>query len=201
MRAMRRPPPRRSRFAAAAAGVAVAVATACAVGSAGADPAAGHAAFAQVASVLRHPRCLNCHPASDVPRVGDDRRPHAMNVVRGSDGGGVDGMRCSGCHQDHNQPLVGVPGAPHWKLAPLSMGWEGLDDHALAEALKDRARNGGRSLEELHVHVVRDPLVKWGWDPGPDRSPPPLSHEDFSRWFGAWLDAGAPSPPATGAGR
>ena len=53
----------------------------------------GSGAFADIARVLRHPRCLNCHPSGDVPHVGDDRRPHAMNVVRG---GEVD----DACHLD-----------------------------------------------------------------------------------------------------
>ena len=103
-------------------------------------------------------------------------------------------MRCLSCHQDQNQDAAGVPGAPHWHLAPLSMGWEGLDDHQLAEAIKDRSKNGDRSLAEIRRHMAEDPLVLWGWDPGAGRSPVPISHADFIAAFDAWVAAGAPSP-------
>lgn len=160
----------------------------------GAAATHGVDAFANVARVLRHPRCLNCHPAGDRPHVGDDARVHAMNVQRGDDGFGRVGQRCTTCHRDANQPLAGVPGAPHWHLAPRSMGWEGLDDHALAEALKDRSKNGDRSLADLREHMSEDALVLWGWDPGPGREAVPVSHEAFVEALDAWIDAGAPSP-------
>ena len=156
---------------------------------------AGSAAFAEVARVLRHPRCLNCHTLTEFPRVGDDRQRHRMNVLRGEKDHGVPGLRCGACHQDKNQDRVGVPGAPHWGLAPLSMGWEGLDDHELAASLLDRAKNGDRSLDDLLKHVTHDPLVIWGWDPGAGRSKPAISHEDFVAAFRLWVEAGAPLPP------
>ena len=160
------------------------------------SPRSGSApsSFADVARVLRHPRCMNCHPMGDRPHVGDDRRLHAMNVMRGPDGHGVPAMRCSTCHRDANQFYSRVPGAPHWHLAPLSMGWEGLDDHDLAETLKDRAKNGDRSLADLRKHMAEDPLVLWGWDPGVGHEAIPVSHEDFLSALDAWIAAGAPSP-------
>jgi hypothetical protein len=132
----------------------------------------------------------------DTPRVGDDRRIHAMNVMRGDDDQGVPGMRCSSCHQPANQPLALVPGAPHWHLAPRAMGWQGLDDRALAQALQDPAKNGGRSLEQVVDHMAHDALVLWGWDPGPGREPIPVPHEAFIRDLRRWVDAGAPLPEA-----
>lgn len=161
------------------------------------DPGAARSAgaFARVAAVLRHPRCLNCHTATGFPRTGDLRQRHAMNVQRGADDHGRPGMRCSACHRDENQDLAGVPGAPHWGLAPLSMAWEGLDDHGLAESLKDRTRNGDRSLDAMLAHMADDPLVGWAWDPGAGRAPPPLSREDVVAAFAAWIETGAPSPP------
>jgi len=155
---------------------------------------ASAASFADVARVLRHPRCLNCHPSGDRPRVGDDRRVHAMNVMRGRGGRGVPAMRCDSCHQDANQVGSGVPGAPHWHLAPRTMGWEGLDDRGLAEALKDPRRNGNRSLAELRAHMAEDALVLWGWDPGVGREPVPVPHAEFLADLDAWIAAGAPSP-------
>ncbi|MGC4071401.1 MAG: hypothetical protein QM760_02560 [Nibricoccus sp.] len=159
----------------------------------GADPARSIEAFRQVATVLRHPRCLNCHPAGDFPRQGDDRHRHTMRVVRGPDDHGAPAMKCSSCHQAVNQQN-GVPGAPHWGLAPKSMAWEGLDDHELAEMLKDPARNGKRSLEQLFEHNAHDELVGWAWNPGAGRETPPLSREEFVRALRAWIDTGAISP-------
>jgi hypothetical protein len=159
------------------------------------DNTAAIKAFADVARVLRHQRCLNCHPNGDRPRVGDDRIVHRMNVQRGPENKGMDGLHCSACHQTENQPGSGVPGAPTWHLAPLSMAWEGLDDHQLAQALIDRDKNGDKSHEQLLEHVAEDPLVGWGWEPGEGRSLPPLSREEFVAAFKTWLDAGAPLPP------
>lgn len=164
-------------------------------GPAGAsDPERSRAAFAEIARVLRHPRCINCHTVTDFPRQGDESRPHDMLVRRGPDGHGVAGMECSSCHQDANQDN-GVPGAPEWGLAPLAMGWEGLDDHALAEAIKDRGKNGGKSLEETYEHMAHDPLVGWAWSPGGERRPPPVSREELARQVRLWIDTGAHSPP------
>lgn len=150
--------------------------------------------FADIARVLRHPRCLNCHPSGDRPHVADEARLHGMNVQRGPDGHGMPGQRCETCHHEDNQPLAGVPGAPHWHLAPRSMGWVGLDDHDLALALKDRQKNGNRSLDDVLQHVSTDPLVLWAWKPGPGRSAPPISHERFIAAFRAWIEADAPLP-------
>lgn len=150
--------------------------------------------FSPVARVLRHARCLNCHPMGDRPHVGDTRRLHAMNVQRGPDGHGPAGMHCSACHRDQNQDYAKVPGAPDWHLAPLSMGWEGLDDHDLAVALLDRTKNGDRSVADLRKHLNEDPLVLWGWDPGVGRTPVPLPQADFIRAFDAWAEAGTPVP-------
>jgi hypothetical protein len=158
-----------------------------------ASRAASQAAFVRVAAVLRHPRCINCHTVTDFPRQGDHGQPHVLNVRRGPDNRGEVGMRCSACHQAANQ-LNGVPGAPSWGLAPLAMGWEGLDDHALAEALKDRGRNGGRSFEALVRHLSEDPLVDWAWHPGGERAPVPVEKATFLADLRAWIDTGAVSP-------
>ena len=77
------------------------------------------ALFTAFVSVLRNPRCMNCHSQGDYPRQGDDGHRHAMNVRRGPDGHGVTAEKCSACHQDHN--LAGAhlpPGAPNWSLPP-----------------------------------------------------------------------------------
>jgi hypothetical protein len=157
------------------------------------DLATGLNAFKDVASVLRSPRCINCHPAGDVPRQTDSQLPHFPAVARGADGHGITGMRCSACHQETNQ-TNGIPGAPHWGLAPRSMAWAGLNDHELAEQLKDSKRNGSRTLAQMIEHVTSEPLVCWAWQPGGDREAPLLTHEQFIKRFKEWVAAGAPSP-------
>ncbi|HEY0944046.1 MAG TPA: hypothetical protein VGD81_02225 [Opitutaceae bacterium] len=155
--------------------------------------AESQATFIKIASVLRHPRCINCHPAADFPRQGDEGRRHDQLVMRGPENHGAPALQCRTCHQDANQDDR-IPGAPHWGLAPISMAWDGLDDHDLAESLKDQAKNGGRSLEALHEHMAHDPLVAWAWNPGGSRKPPPISHEEFGRLIRQWIDTGAVSP-------
>lgn len=149
--------------------------------------------FAPIASVLQHPRCLNCHTVTDFPRQTDARVRHAQRVVRGADGHGAATLHCAACHQDHNVADGAVPGAPHWHLAPLSMGWEGLTATQLCEAIKDPARNGGRqSLDAVIEHMRVDPLVLWAWNPGAGRTTPPLAHEVFVEQLEAWAAAGGP---------
>ncbi len=150
--------------------------------------------FAPIAAVLRHPRCMNCHPRDDRPRQGDDRHVHQMNIVRGEDDMGFVNARCTACHRDENNKHSGVPGAPNWHLAPLSMGWNGLDDKALCETLLDTAKNGGRTLPQLVAHMTADQLVLWGWAPGGKREPVTTPHADFVSQLKAWEAAGAPCP-------
>src|ERR1700741_4699051 len=64
-------------------------------------PAPSVALFVEASKVLRHPRCLNCHPDGDRPSQGDGY-PHQPAVQRGDDGHGVSAMRCSTCHQKAN---------------------------------------------------------------------------------------------------
>ena len=154
----------------------------------------GLAAFQRIATVLSSPRCLNCHPREDRPRQGDDRHVHLMNVQRGQDGKGLAAMRCSGCHQEHNNDAAGVPGAPHWHLAPKTMGWTGLSVGELCRTLLDPTKNGGRSVADLVKHMTTDALVLWAWRPGRDRTVPPLSTDELKIALQAWAKAGAPCP-------
>lgn len=54
--------------------------------------------FREAGKVLQHPRCLNCHPATDRPNQTDGMRPHVPSIVRGENGHGPAGLRCSSCH-------------------------------------------------------------------------------------------------------
>lgn len=149
------------------------------------------ALFAEASRVLLHPRCVNCHPAGDQPLQGEEGRLHEPWVRRGAGGLGAVGMRCGTCHDDQNFDPGRVPGAPHWRLAPAEMAWEGLTAAAICEQLKDRERNGGRSLEEIVEHMRRDELVGWGWAPGAGREPAPGSQELLGDLIAAWVETGA----------
>lgn len=152
--------------------------------------------FTPIAAVLRHPRCMNCHPRDDNPRQGDDRHRHLQNITRGDDNLGFVNARCTACHRDENNGYSGVPGAPNWHLAPLSMGWQGLNDSELCTTLKDESKNGGRDIAALVEHMTSDKLVLWGWQPGGKRTPVSTPHPQFVTEIKAWAAAGAPCPAA-----
>jgi hypothetical protein len=159
------------------------------------------ALFTAFVSVLRNPRCLNCHSQGDFPRQGDDGHPHAMNVRRGPDGHGVTAEKCATCHQDHN--LSGAhmpPGAPHWGLPPPStpMIWQGLTDAQICRSIKDPKQNKNRSVEQLVQHFTEDELVAWGWNPGEGRTPIPMPRDEFVAKVKQWQAAGAPCPNGAG---
>lgn len=154
-------------------------------------------AFSAVASVLTSPRCLNCHVPNDGPLQGDDNHPHTMNVKRGPDGRGTPAMRCTNCHQETNsQFLHAPPGRPDWRLPPPSMPlvWKGLSIAGICRSLKDPATNGGKSAAQLIEHVRDDPFVNWAWNPGPGRTQPPLSHDEFVAQLTQWVQTGAACP-------
>lgn len=163
----------------------------------GAKAIAGAAAFVQVHRVLLSPRCMNCHPTGDRPLQGDDSHLHRMNISRRSEKNGV---ACATCHQTRNSEALGIaggpPGAPNWHLPPedMPMVFQGKSPAELCAQLKDPARNGGKSLAELLHHVAEDPLVLWGWQPGGDRTLPPLPHAEFVAAFETWVKSGAACP-------
>ncbi len=154
------------------------------------------AAFEAILPVLHNPRCMNCHSAGDFPRQGDDRHPHTMDVKRGPDGMGANPVRCNSCHQEKNSPgLHAPPGAPGWRLPSpaMPMIWEGLSAKALCELLKDPARNGHRSVQQIVEHM-QTPLVQWGWHPGEGREPVPMPFDEFLAKVKQWADGGAACP-------
>jgi hypothetical protein len=156
--------------------------------------------FTVFVSVLRHPRCMNCHSQGDLPRQGDDGHQHAMNVRRGPDGHGVTAQKCSTCHQDHN--LAGAhmpPGAPHWGLPPpkTPMLWQGLTDAQICRSIKNPKENKNRNIEQLVEHLAKDELVAWGWNPGEGRNPIPMPRDEFVAKVKQWQVAGAPCPADT----
>ena len=157
------------------------------------------AAFDKMMSVLTHKRCVNCHPAGDRPRQGEDSHYHNFGVQRGDDNHGLPALRCETCHQHENNDFSGVPGAPEWSLAPLSMKWEGLSRVEIAQSMLDPTRNGGRNLEQIVEHLTEHELVLWAWEPGVDasgtpREKPPVPKEEYIKAVKEWAEAGAHIP-------
>jgi hypothetical protein len=155
------------------------------------SPATTPAPYDPIASVVMHPRCINCHQDQS-PRQGDARTVHLPLVVRGKDDHGAPTQQCQTCHQTTNTADGFVPGAANWRLAPLSMLWEGRSAQQICEQMKDPARNGGRHTgEEIIEHMKTDPLVLWAWAPG-RRATLPLSHAKFVEALESWVKAGMP---------
>lgn len=157
------------------------------------------ALFTEAAKVIQHPRCLNCHPAARQPTQGDDLHPHIPVMYAGAGDHGVSGFPCKSCHGNSNAETPGsriasVPGNPRWGLAPASMAWQGKTLGEICVQIKDRTRNGGRSLADIHKHLATDPLVGWAWHPGEGRVPAPGTQAELGDLIEAWVSTGAHCP-------
>lgn len=152
------------------------------------------AIFNEAGKVLLHPRCVNCHPATERPLQGDSQQPHQPLVVRGDGGLGAVGMRCFTCHGEQNYDSAQMPGHPEWHLAPAEMAWENKSLGEICEQIKDPERNGGKDMVALVNHMAEDSLVGWGWSPGAGREPAPGNQKLFGELIKAWADAGAACP-------
>jgi hypothetical protein len=157
------------------------------------------AMFTEIARVLTHPRCMNCHPAGAHPLQGGGRE-HNPPAWREDVATGAIGTTCATCHTDANFTLheratyKSIPGHPRWGLAPPSMAWEGKSIGDICRQLKDTRLNGGRDLALLQEHIAKDDLVAWGWNPGPGRQPAPGTQEAAGKLVQAWIDSGAECP-------
>ena len=164
-----------------------------------AEAASNSADFDKMMQALTHPRCLNCHPSDHRPKQGIDQHPHYFGVSRGKTDHGFVATNCNTCHQKENNDFSGVPGAPHWGLAPSTMNWEGLSKIEIATSMMDKSRNGGKSPNEILKHLTEDPLVLWAWEPGIDvagneREKPPISKEEYIAAVKGWFAGGAVIP-------
>lgn len=160
------------------------------------DSIASVRAFQDVYKVLMSPRCMNCHPAGDIPLQGDDSHLHTMFPKRGKDGKGLYAMKCSNCHQPTNTPGIHTPpGAPDWHLPPsnMKMIFQGKTPRELALQLVDLKRNGNKNKQQLLDHA-KDGLVKAGWNMGEGRKPPPLTYNEFVKAWNTWIETGAYAP-------
>jgi len=157
------------------------------------------ALFREAGKVIQNPRCMNCHPAGGRPSQGVDMHPHNPPVVRGDGGTGAAAMQCATCHLQANTPIKtasirSVPGNPQWRLAPIEQAWQGKSLGDICRQIKDPARNGGKTLAQLHEHMAKDELVAWGWDPGEGREPVPGAQAQFGEIIQSWIDTGAACP-------
>lgn len=151
-------------------------------------------AFLKAYTVFMHPRCLNCHPAGDIPLQGDDSHLHAQGVKRGPDGKGLFALKCKNCHQDeHVKGEHMPPGHKDWHLPPqnLKMVFEGKTPKQLAMHFKNPAFTGFKSLDKMIEHVEKEPLVLNSWTYG---NPPPMSHAEFVASVKEWIAKGAVVP-------
>ena len=184
-----------------AAAIAATMATTARAQEATQPAAEGLAVWAKIYDVFSHPRCANCHVEDDRPRWSGAHygttRVHAFNVQRGIDGSGTGnpGLRCQTCHFESNSNILhGPPGAHNWHLAPAKMVWWQKSSAQICAQIKDKSRNGDRSLEDVAEHVRTDKLVAWGWSPGPGREPAPGSAEETYQALVEWTALGAPCP-------
>ena len=155
------------------------------------------AAFEEAWQVFVHARCANCHAAGDRPTQGEDARPHAMGVVRGEDGQGSPGLKCSGCHFDTTVRIPGAPPAvPKWQMPGRErpMVFAGRTAAEGCRQLKDSEQTGMKSLAEALQHMVKDPLVAWSFEPGDGREVPPVERKRFFSQLKRWFWQGAPCP-------
>jgi hypothetical protein len=74
------------------------------------------------------------------------------------------------------------------------MAWEGKTLAEICAQIKDRERNGGRSLQELVHHIGEDTLVGWGWAPGYGRQPAPGTQAEAGALAEEWVQTGAECP-------
>jgi len=151
-------------------------------------------AFIAAYKVFMHPRCMNCHPAGDIPLQGDDSRLHPQGVKRGPDGKGLYALKCKNCHQDaHVAGEHMPPGHAGWHLPPanLKMVFEGKSPRQLAMHFKDPKFTGFKTLDKMLEHVEKEPLVTNSWTYG---TPPPLTHEEFVEKVKEWIAKGAAVP-------
>jgi hypothetical protein len=159
------------------------------------------AMFEEAGKVIQHPRCVNCHPAGDSPLQNMAMLKHQPPVSRGDADMGMPGMMCVTCHGPANADIIGqaetlksIPGNPAWHLAPIEMAWEGKSLGFICAQIKDPARNGGKTMDEIVEHMAHDSLVSWGWQPGAGREPVPGSQEVFGELIRRWAADGAACP-------
>jgi hypothetical protein len=169
---------------------------------ASATEAEGLEAWSRVYEVTSHSRCSNCHtgpsdrPMWSGPSYGAEPRQHGMNIRAGESRIGAETLPCSTCHGAQNGEVPHSPpgNASGLMLAPVEAHWFGQSSRTICEQLRDPARNGGRTLNEVAQHLGHDLILRWAWAPGPGREPAPNSLQEHVDDLLIWGVAGAPCP-------
>jgi hypothetical protein len=118
-----------------------------------------------------------------------------MNINAGPTRNGAGSIACNACHTRNNSLLPhGPPGAEGWLLAPIPMQWFGKSSAEICAQIKDPTRNGDRTIAKIAEHIEKEPLVLWGWRPGPGREPAPYSAAEVAAFLRDWETAHAPCP-------
>jgi len=130
------------------------------------------------------------------PSYGAEPRRHGMNIRAGESRIGAETLPCSTCHGAQNGEVPHSPpgNASGWMLAPVEAHWFGQSSRTICEQLRDPARNGGRTLNEVAQHLGHDLILRWAWAPGPGREPAPYSLQEHVDDLLIWGVAGAPCP-------
>ncbi len=153
------------------------------------------ALFEEAGKVLQHPRCVNCHPGRRPAAPG---RPHAACTSRWSCAARTATARPAW----PARPATAAPTSIRRACRAIRTGtwrrsrWPGRASRSaqICKQLKDPARNGSRDIAAILKHATTDSLVKWGWNPGPGRTPAPGTNAEFGALLQAWADAGAYCP-------
>jgi len=123
-------------------------------------------------------------------------RPHGMNVNAGESRIGAEYVLCSTCHAyregGNDMPHAAPQVAMNWQLAPAEAEWFGKASAEICNQLRDPARNGGRTFEDLASHLDHDLILHWAWSPGGGREPAPYSLQEHVNDVLAWGVAGYP---------
>ena len=81
-------------------------------------------------------------------------------------------------------------------ISPAQLCQQWINPQNTGSALEPNrgGRNDLRRFEEqfINEHVVKDPLIIWGWNPGDGRRKLPGSHNLFVTALRQWVRAGAP---------
>ena len=152
------------------------------------------ALFGEAGKVITSPRCMNCHPAGDRPAQGDDRHPHLPLVVRGVDGFGAIGMRCTTCHGPANFDPAQLPGHPNG--TSRRSRWRGSASRWARSASRSRTPSATAASRWM-ISFTTWPKIRlygWGWHPGAGRTPAPGTQAEFGALIKAWVDTGAVCP-------
>ncbi len=93
-------------------------------------------------------------------------RLHQPPVERGTDGHGLR-VRCGAPAATRTEisSLAACPATRNGIWRRAKWRWEGKTLGQICNQIKDRQRNGNRSLDDIVHHIGTDTLVGWAWTP------------------------------------